>query len=414
MGTHCRTAGVPKAMLPFLCCLFASFVGYTLAVGTEDVIDCQKYPDNKACTNRASWGYLASNGPATWAANYGAAQGGYCDGMCQSPIDLDDSVAVMNDPGEITMVGYNLAQAVQISNNGHSLVFTYPSGATPYIMGGRLPEGERFNFLQLHWHWGSNSSQGSEHTLNGKEFPIEIHLVHVNTKYLDENGAPTNDNLVQPDGLAVLGVFYEISEEDNAGLTDVLAKVSDVAVEAARKRKKGRAGPVALDMSLALETLLPADTRHYYHYQGGLTTPTCNEAVLWTNFMSMQTISEAQLAIFRTMTDSEGVAIVDNYRPPQSLNARTLYTTGGPTTAVAGSNSLPLIMGTVLVGAVDIGLLGLAALLAGILGPLVVGLFLTPPLPPPQRSSGVSARAEQALQAGRDHWGDSFLGQTSY
>ena len=83
----------------------------------------------------------------------------------------------------------------------------------------------RFNFLQLHWHWGSNSSQGSEHTLNGKEFPIEIHLVHVNTKYLDENGAPTNDNLVQPDGLAVLGVFYEISEEDNAGLTDVLAKV---------------------------------------------------------------------------------------------------------------------------------------------------------------------------------------------
>ena len=63
-------------------------------------------------------------------------------------------------------------------------------------------------------------------------------------------------------------------------------------------------------------------------HQGGLTTPTCNEAVLWTNFMSMQTISEAQLAIFRTMTDSDSVSIVDNYRPPQPLNARTLYTTG--------------------------------------------------------------------------------------
>ena len=69
----------------------------------------------------------------------------------------------------------------------------------------------RFNFLQLHWHWGSNSSQGSEHTLNGKEFPIEIHLVHVNTKYLVEIGAPTKDILVLPDG-----VFYEISEGDNA------------------------------------------------------------------------------------------------------------------------------------------------------------------------------------------------------
>ena len=131
----------------------------------------------------------------------------------------------------------------------------------------------RFNFLQLHWHWGSDSSQGSEHTLDGKEFPIEIHLVHVNTKYLNDDGSPSVENLNQPDGLAVLGVFYEISEEDNDGLTTVLdkvaiiqtanqileqsnahskqslwlrenntktiSKVNEVAVEAARKRKKG-------------------------------------------------------------------------------------------------------------------------------------------------------------------------------
>ena len=74
--------------------------------------------------------------------------------------------------------------------------------------------------------------------MNGKEFPIEIHLLHMNTKYLDENGAPTNDNIVQPDGLAVLGVFYEISEEDNAGLTDVLAKVI-IILEALLKNMMG-------------------------------------------------------------------------------------------------------------------------------------------------------------------------------
>ena len=75
--------------------------------------------------------------------------------------------------------------------------------------------------------------------MNGKEFPIEIHLVHVNTKYLDENGAPTNDNLVQPDGLAVLRVFYEISEEDNAGLTDVLAKVIIISKDGAADKHDG-------------------------------------------------------------------------------------------------------------------------------------------------------------------------------
>ena len=97
--------------------------------------------------------------------------------------------------------------------------------------------------------------------------------MHVNTKYLNDDGSPSVENLNQPDGLAVLGVFYEISEEDNDGLTTVLdkvtiiqtfnqileqsnahskqslwfrenstntmTKVNEVAVEAARKRRKG-------------------------------------------------------------------------------------------------------------------------------------------------------------------------------
>ena len=44
-------------------------------------------------------------------------------------------------------------------------------------------------------------------------------------------------------------------------------KVSEVAVEAARKRKAGRAGPVDLDMNLSLQSFLPADTTQYYYYQ---------------------------------------------------------------------------------------------------------------------------------------------------
>ena len=47
----------------------------------------------------------------------------------------------------------------------------------------------------------------------------------------------------------------------------ILSKVNEVAVEARRKRKAGRAGPVELDMTLALETLLPEDTTQYYYYQ---------------------------------------------------------------------------------------------------------------------------------------------------
>jgi carbonic anhydrase len=289
------------------------------------------------------------------------------------------------------MVGYNLKQAGTINNNGHTLGFGFSSGSTPYIMGGRLPAGDRFDFLQLHWHWGSDSSKGSEHTMNGKEYPIEVHLVHVNTKYYVD-GAPSQGNFDNADGLAVLGIFYEISTEDNANLTNIVSKVNEVAVEQRRRRKQGRqANLVDLDMTLALESFLPADTTQYYYYQGGLTTPSCNEAVLWTNMKSTQTISEAQLEVFRSMMDSDGITLNNNYRPPQPLNNRTIYTTGTSTTA-GSSNMFTELLNTAFTAAVVTGLVG-----------IVAPLFAPPPSQ--QRSDAASTRAEQALRAGRDQWG---------
>ena len=40
---------------------------------------------------------------------------------------------------------------------------------------------ETFSFNQLHFHWGSKINQGSEHCIDGKFSPMEIHLVHFNT-----------------------------------------------------------------------------------------------------------------------------------------------------------------------------------------------------------------------------------------
>ena len=61
--------------------------------------------------------------------------------------------------------------------------------------------------------------------------------------------------------------------------------------------------------------------------QGSLTTPTCNEAVLWTNFLQPFTISEAQLDKFRRLKDSKGLSMSDNFRPGQALNGRTVFLT---------------------------------------------------------------------------------------
>ena len=63
----------------------------------------------------------------------------------------------------------------------------------------------RFQFLQSHWHWGSSDAQGSEHKVEGKSFPMELHLVHWNKKYSSVEEAVNKE-----DGLAVIAFLYQV------------------------------------------------------------------------------------------------------------------------------------------------------------------------------------------------------------
>ena len=67
-----------------------------------------------------------------------------------------------------------------------------------------------YQILQLHLHWGSDDTKGSEHTLDGQEFPLELHIVHT------KNGE--EDPLNTPKGLAVTGFFFEIDVSVILGL----------------------------------------------------------------------------------------------------------------------------------------------------------------------------------------------------
>ncbi|MGH0150165.1 UNVERIFIED_CONTAM: hypothetical protein FKN15_022363 [Acipenser sinensis] len=65
----------------------------------------------------------------------------------------------------------------------------------------------RYSAAQLHLHWGSTDHLGgSEHTINGKQYPAEMHVVHFNSdKYSNLSTA-----VDKADGLAVLGVFIDV------------------------------------------------------------------------------------------------------------------------------------------------------------------------------------------------------------
>ena len=73
-----------------------------------------------------------------------------------------------------------------------------------------------------------------------------------------------------------------------------------------------------------IDPVVKESNARYSTYDGGLTTPTCNEVVKWINFMTPLKISSAQLKLFRTLIDGKDKNIVDNFRSPQPLNGRTV------------------------------------------------------------------------------------------
>jgi carbonic anhydrase len=95
-----------------------------------------------------------------------------------------------------------IPDSTTVRNDGHGFAMSlnFNDGTKLSIHGGPLGN-ETYYLHDFHIHWGS------EHTLNGKVFDAELHLVHYNAKYGDLKTA-----IGMSDGLAVLGVFLEVCE----------------------------------------------------------------------------------------------------------------------------------------------------------------------------------------------------------
>jgi len=177
------------------------------------------------------------------------------------------------------------------------------------LKGGPLDPNDEYKILQAHAHWGSVDGQGSEHTVNGKSYSAEFHIVHYNTKY----GAPENA-VDKPDGLAVLGVFLKIGK----GHTE-FQKVCEVLGQI-----KGKGDCTKLIRAFDPEMTLP-DNRSFYTYLGSLTTPPLFESVTWIVFEEPVEISKEQLELMRDIHEGDiqsSSKVVDNFRPPCCQGSR--------------------------------------------------------------------------------------------
>ena len=116
-----------------------------------------------------AWDYTEQG--ADWAMSGCSGYVETCAGERQSPIDIIQAQTILY-PGTETLT-FSTSYCDDISgkfiNNNHTLKFETSDGntASNYMTGGPLGTA-KYHFLQLHFHWGSSESLGSEHLIDGQ------------------------------------------------------------------------------------------------------------------------------------------------------------------------------------------------------------------------------------------------------
>jgi len=226
------------------------------------------------------WHYEGDEGPEHWgtiSTKFASCQ----SGRSQSPIDIveparraaPDAIVLKLAPASLRIIHHDhVADAI---NNGHTIQVNYSEGDT-LTVGGRP-----YQLVQYHFH------APSEHTVDGKQFPMEMHLVHTNA-----------------DGqLAVIGVLI-VEGARNAAFDPIWANLP------LTKGVENHLEHVKVDV----DALLP-EAHTTYRYDGSLTTPPCSEGVKWFVMTTPIALSKAQIGAFTALFHG-------NNRPVQPLNGR--------------------------------------------------------------------------------------------
>ncbi|XP_075794576.1 receptor-type tyrosine-protein phosphatase gamma isoform X3 [Pelodiscus sinensis] len=258
------------------------------------------------------WAYSGTYGPEHWVTSSVD-----CGGTHQSPIDIVDHQArVGEEYQELQLDGFDSESSNKtwMKNTGKTVAILLKDDY--FISGAGLPG--RFKAEKVEFHWGqSNGSAGSEHSINGKRFPVEMQIYFYNPDDFDSFGAAILENRI----IGAMAVFFQVGQRDNPALDPIIHGLKGVV----HHEKETFLDP------FVLRDLLPTSLGSYYRYTGSLTTPPCSEIVEWIVFRRPVSISYHQLEAFYSIFTTEQQDHVksveylrNNFRPQQRLNDRVV------------------------------------------------------------------------------------------
>ncbi|KAM4623957.1 carbonic anhydrase 4-like [Polymixia lowei] len=255
---------------------------------------CVLVPAARCATGSVAWCY---DQPQCSYTTWPTISTQFCNGSRQSPIDIVSASATSDSNlTAFTFQNYDSRSGLtKIENTGRTVKVSLASGIQ--VSGGGLSES--YDSLQFHLHWGNGSSvPGSEHTVDGRRFPMELHIVNSKSSFNQNTTQAIQDST----GLAALGFFIEemsgnatASPSSWQSLTSYLANIT----------ASGQSVTVAAGISLD-DLLVGVDRTNFYRYLGSLTTPTCNEAVVWTVFKDSIKVSKDLIDLFSTTVRVNG------------------------------------------------------------------------------------------------------------
>ncbi|BFZ04452.1 hypothetical protein BsWGS_07491 [Bradybaena similaris] len=222
-----------------------------------------------------------------------------------SPFNIITRSAVHRKYHPFSFTSYDKKVKMEMSNNGTHVIIDIPGKELHYSGGGVR---DTYTANHIHFHHGRSKIFGSEHFIDSKCYPVEMHIVHNNKNY--PNLATAEG---KPLGISVLAFMFEKTVASNDVLDPIINALKEI-------KKPMTTVPIELP---SLLSILPPDVANAIYYQY-----TDMEGVIphitWTVFKERILMSEDQLAEFHKLQASEvhplteePLRLGDNNRSPR-------------------------------------------------------------------------------------------------